>query len=218
MKLSEIISNYRRENNLSMDEFAARCGLSKPYISMLEKNRNSRNGKPIIPSIRTYEKIALGLNITVDSLLRMVNDDGRVSINRTIKNLIPVKNKQIPVLGTIAAGKPIYADEHLETYVPCDSSMHVDFALKVKGDSMINAGINDGDIVFIKKQPTVENGQIAAVLIDDEATLKHVYYTGDSCTLIADNPKYPPMVFNSSNCDTFQILGLAIATLSMITY
>ena len=213
MNFPERLKELRAMHELTQEEFASKSGLSRSAVGMYESGKRE-------PSFEILEKIADFFNVDMNYLLGKSDTTTRLFNEHVspISNLVPIERKQIPVLGTIAAGKPIYADEHLETYVPCDSSMHVDFALKVKGDSMINAGINDGDIVFIKKQPTVENGQIAAVLIDDEATLKHVYYTGDSCTLIADNPKYPPMVFNSSNCDTFQILGLAIATLSMITY
>lgn len=80
MSLSEFLRNYRAEHELSMDDLAKRCGLSKPYISMLEKNRNSKNGKSITPSIRTYEKIAHGVGLTVDALMKLINGDERVAL------------------------------------------------------------------------------------------------------------------------------------------
>ena len=134
----------------------------------------------------------------------------------SIKNIVPIEKRMIPVIGTIAAGKPIIADEHIETYVPCDIDIHADFGLIVHGDSMIDAGIYDGDIVFIKEQPVVEEGQIAAVRIDDDATLKRFYKTDDGCMLISANPKYAPMHFSAENCDTVQIIGLAVAKYSVI--
>ncbi|HBK27345.1 MAG TPA: repressor LexA [Dialister sp.] len=142
-------------------------------------------------------------------------DNEKVNIS-SIKNIVPIEKRMIPVIGTIAAGKPIIADEHIETYVPCDIDIHADFGLIVHGDSMIDAGIYDGDIVFIKEQPVVEEGQIAAVRIDDDATLKRFYKTEDGCMLISANPKYAPMHFSAENCDTVQIIGLAVAKYSVI--
>lgn len=124
----------------------------------------------------------------------------------------------VPIIGQIAAGKPILADEHIEAFLPCDTGVHADFGLIVSGDSMIGADIHDGDVVFIRSQPIVDDGQIAAVRIDDDATLKRFYKNpdGDGCTLVSMNPKYPPMVFNSGNCDSIQIIGLAVAKYSVI--
>lgn len=215
MSLSEFLRNYRAEHELSMDELAKRCGLSKPYISMLEKNRNSRNGKSITPSIRTYEKIAHGVGLTVDSLMKLINGNERVALMSS--DISSLKNI-VSIIGQIAAGKPILADEHIEAFLPCDTGVHADFGLIVSGDSMIGADIHDGDVVFIRSQPIVDDGQIAAVRIDDDATLKRFYKNpdGDGCTLVSMNPKYPPMVFNSGNCDSIQIIGLAVAKYSVI--
>lgn len=94
--------------------------------------------------------------------------------------------------------------------------MHADFGLVVSGDSMIGADIHDGDVVFIRSQPIVDDGQIAAVRIDDDATLKRFYKNPDGCTLVSMNPQYPPMIFNSDNCDSIQIIGLAVAKYSVI--
>ena len=105
---------------------------------------------------------------------------------------------------------PILAQENIEGYLPYDDN-DADFCLRIHGDSMINARINDGDIVFIKQQSTVENGEIAAVLVNDSATLKRVYFVDDTVQLRSENPKYKPMVFSKNNCDNFRILGKAIA-------
>lgn len=220
MSLSEFLRNYRAEHELSMDDLAKRCGLSKPYISMLEKNRNSKNGKSITPSIRTYGKIAHGVGLTVDSLMKLINGNERVALMSSdissLKNIVPIERRMVPIIGQIAAGKLILADEHIEAYLPCDASVHADFGLIVSGDSMIGADIHDGDVVFIRSQPIVDDGQIAAVRIDDDATLKRFYKNPDGCTLVSMNPKYPPMVFNSGNCDSIQIIGLAVAKYSVI--
>ncbi|MBB6215632.1 repressor LexA [Anaerosolibacter carboniphilus] len=122
------------------------------------------------------------------------------------------KSKQIPVLGTIAAGKPIMAQEYIESYEHVGYDEKVDFCLRVKGDSMVNARIFDGDIVFIRSQPDVENGEIAAVIIDgEEATLKRVYKVNGSIILRPENPQYQDFVFSKKDMKSVRILGKAIS-------
>ncbi len=119
--------------------------------------------------------------------------------------------KKIPIVGTIACGAPIIAQEYIEgvEFVPED--MHVDFCLRVKGDSMIGARILEGDLVYIRQQPVVENGEIAAVLIDgEEATLKRVYRLNGSIILRAENPAYQDRIFNKKEAKAIKIIGKAI--------
>ena len=116
----------------------------------------------------------------------------------------------LPLLGKIAAGQPILASEECELFSPIEDT-NADFCLRVRGDSMVGAGIKDGDIVFIRKQDCVDDGEIAAVLVEDEATLKRVYITDDAVTLISENPKYKPMVFTKKQCKNIRILGKAVA-------
>ena len=124
---------------------------------------------------------------------------------------IPLVGTPVPIIGSIAAGVPISAQQDVHGYaVPADR-VKADFALRVKGDSMVNVPILDGDIVFIRQQPEVENGEIAAVQIDGEATLKRFYKRGDSISLVAENPDYAPMVYTAENCEEFRILGKAVA-------
>ena len=129
-----------------------------------------------------------------------------------LPNIEPCTPTMVPIVGTIAAGTPILAEENIEGYAPLQDR-HADFALTIKGDSMIGDNIHPGDIVFIKQQPTIEIGEIAAVLIDGDATLKHFYRDGDSVTLVSSNPKYKPMVYHKGDCDEFRILGKAVAYL-----
>ena len=127
--------------------------------------------------------------------------------------VMPIKKQKIRLLGEIACGEPIFCDEDRESYVEVGTDIRADFCLRAKGDSMINARIMDGDIVFIREQPMVDNGEIAAVIIDDEATLKRVYYYKEKNKLVlqAENPKYEPLVYVNEELDTIRILGKAVA-------
>lgn len=126
----------------------------------------------------------------------------------TLPGYIPISKRKIPLLGTVAAGEPIFADENIEEYLPIDDTIHADFALHVKGNSMIGANIYDGDIVLVRKQNEVDDGQIGIVLKDDEATMKRVYHGKDHLTLIAENPDYPPIICSAETCSFCKILGL----------
>ena len=123
---------------------------------------------------------------------------------------------RIPLIGSIACGAPILAEEHIEDYIDIPKHIHADFALTCKGDSMINARIFDGDIVYIRQQDTVDNGQIAAVLIDGEATLKRVRLFDDHISLEPENPQYRPLVYWGEEMNTVRILGKAVAFTSAI--
>ena len=126
-------------------------------------------------------------------------------------NIFPIERKKIPLLGKIACGKPIMSEEIFDGYVQCNGNVHADFCLRAEGDSMIGARIYDGDIVFIKQQPEVENGEIAAVSIDDAVTLKRVYFGDDYVELKPENPTYKPLRFNKTEVEQFRIIGKAIA-------
>lgn len=135
---------------------------------------------------------------------------------RNIKNIVFFKpsTKKIPVIGTIAAGEPILAVENIEEYIDLDEKISADFALRVKGDSMVGANIFDGDIVFIRKQSDVDDGEIAAVIIDDSATLKRVFKFENQVILRAENPKYKPILLNGDK--SVYIVGKAVYKLSEI--
>ena len=122
------------------------------------------------------------------------------------------------MLGKIACGEPIFADEEHETYVEVDESYGADFCLTAQGDSMINAGIENGDTVIIREAPIVDNGEIAAVIIDDEATLKRVYYYKgvNKLVLQAENPRYSPFVYLNEELETIRIIGKAVAVIKRL--
>ncbi len=127
-------------------------------------------------------------------------------------NVIPMpKMRKIPLIGSIAFGAPILAEEHIEEYINIPKHISADFALTCKGDSMINARIFDGDVVYIQQQNTVENGEIAAVLIDSDATLKRVRIFEDHISLEPENPQYRPLVLWGDDMNTVRILGKAVA-------
>lgn len=134
-------------------------------------------------------------------------------------NVIPLPTtRKVPLIGTIACGKPILAVENAGESVDIPDFVHADFALRCKGDSMVNARIFDGDIVYIRAQPEVENGQIAAVRIGDEATLKRVYYFPDRqrMTLRPCNPVYADLDYAGAELDQVEVLGLAVAFFSTV--
>ena len=124
---------------------------------------------------------------------------------------------RFPLLGEIACGEPIFAQEDRETFLIADAEIAADFCLLARGDSMIGARIYDGDAVFIRSQPMVENGEIAAVIIDDEATLKRVYYdkTNAILQLVPENPAYSPLVYVGAQLDSIRILGKAVGFMSL---
>ncbi len=127
-------------------------------------------------------------------------------------NIKPIKKVKIPMLGNIACGEPTFADEEHETYIETDGQINADFCLTCSGDSM-EPKLRNGDIVFIRKQDIVDDGQIAAVIIEDEATLKRVYYDkpNNVLTLVAENPKYRPFVYSGEQLDHIRILGRAVS-------
>lgn len=164
------------------------------------------------PKQRRLQAIAEALNVSIPWLM-----GADVPMEQEILNFVPVdKIKKIPVLGRIACGEPILAEENIDGYVYEPKGVKADFALLCKGDSMIDANIFDNDTVFIKSQEMVENGEIAAVLIGNEATLKKVYYQGNTLTLIAANSNYEPFVFKNEELNDIKILGKAVAVLRQL--
>lgn len=132
-------------------------------------------------------------------------------------NILPLpKTRKIPLLGTIACGEPITAVENVDQYIEVADDIQCTFALRCKGDSMVDARIMDGDVVYIREQPQVENGEIAAVLIGDEATLKRVYLSDGVVQLVPCNAQYAPMVYTGAQLEQLRILGKAVAFTSLV--
>lgn len=197
------IKRLRLEHGMSQEELAKRLGYShKSAINKIELNING------VPS----SKIVMLSKIFGVSISYLLCDDSQPDVDLEKYGLRPIVKKRLPLLGNIACGEPKYANEDRESYIEAGADIEADFCLRANGDSMINARINDGDIVFIRSMPQVENGQIAAVIIDDEATLKRVYYyAGKMIVLHAENPKYSDIVYEGADLDKVHILGLAVA-------
>ena len=201
--IGELIEKRRKELGLTLEEVGNYVGVGKSTVKKWETGyiSNMRRDK-----ISLLSKI---LQISPTELIGDYSDD----IYSQFDSISPIRTQRIPLLGEIACGKPIYCDEDRESYVEVGADIRADFCLRAKGDSMIGARIMDGDIVFIREQTIVENGEIAAVIIDDEATLKRVYYYKDSGKLIlqAENPKYSPLIYEGEELNSIRILGKAIA-------
>lgn len=130
-------------------------------------------------------------------------------------NIYPISVKRFPMLGDIACGEPKFTNEDRENYVLAGADINADFCLRAKGDSMINARIHEGDIVFIRQQDTVENGEIAAVVVnnDIEATLKRFYYYQEKALLILkpENPQFEDQIYQNEELNQVHVLGKAVA-------
>jgi len=205
----DALKQLRLESKLTQKELAHIIGVSESTIGMYERNQRE-------PAFEVLEAIADYFNVDMDYLT------GRSSVRRSVSyspidNVIPLpRMSSIPLIGTIACGEPILAEENIEAMVDIPSHIRADFALRCKGNSMINARIFDGDIVYIRQQPTVDNGQIAAVLINDEATLKRVRLFPDHIVLEPENPQFRPLVYWENEMNSVRILGLAVAFTSMV--
>ena len=198
----ERIKQRRIELGLTVEELANKMGYKdKSSISKIE------NGKADIPTSKVVA-FARALETTTAYLLGADTDGVTVPAGF---EPIPKMVKR-PLVGSIACGEPITAEENVEDYVDVPEDAHCDFCLRCKGDSMIDAGIHDGDVVYIHIQPEVENGQIAAVRIDGEATLKRVFWDKDSqvLQLVPANSSYIPKVYSGQTLESVHIEGRAV--------
>lgn len=204
---SSNLKMLRQSRHLSQDKLADELNLSRSLIGMFESGKRK-------PSYETLELIADYFNVRLDDL------SGRSSENNVFFNIpgiMPVpKTAKKPRLGTIACGEPILAEENLDGYDEVPTEIKCDFTLLCKGDSMINARINDGDVVYIRQQPAVDNGEIAAVLIDNEATLKRFYSYEDKVVLQPENPQYSPLIYAGEEINNIRIIGKAVGFTSKI--
>lgn len=200
--LSTILKQRRKDLGLTLAQIADQMGVAEATVQRWESGN--------IKSIR-YDKIgklADVLQVNPASFMGWGNSEGPLPANVIVVEPMD----KIPLLGRIACGEPILAEENIEDYVDLPRHIKADFALTCRGDSMINAGIQDGDVVYIRQQEHVENGQIAAVRIgDDEATLKRFYYDGECVRLVAENPSFATKIFFGQEMNQIHVIGLAVA-------
>lgn len=207
MTINEKIKYLRRSRHMSQQELAEAVGFrTASAVNKIEAGLRSVNNDKLIAFARA-------LGVSASYLLDESESENDCSYNY---NGMQSYDGGVPLIGSIACGAPIFADENVECILALPPDVHADFALRCRGDSMINARIFDGDIVYIRSQPDVENGDIAAVLVGDEATLKRVHKYKNKLVLSPENPMYSDLVYMDSELEQVRILGRAEAFLSRI--
>ena len=232
MTLREKLARLKAERGLTTEALSSRSGVPRGTLNKI------LNGETRNPTIATLAALSDALDCPLEALSTRAVDvpqperrapedipgvyrlgdlarraapaqDPGEAARPFLPQEVPLRRRRIPLLGEIAAGQPLYVDEDFDV-ADCDTAFHCDFALRVHGDSMVGARIRDGDIVFIRAQEDVDDGQIAAVIVDGEATLKRVYHIKNGLQLLSENPSYPPMVFTLSEYGCIRILGRAV--------
>lgn len=209
MTIGQRIKKLREERGMTQEELAKVLGYShKTSISKIESDERNLTQ----PKIKAIAEI---FDVSPSALLGIgeENKSPEKTIDLHNYEIYPIEIKKYPLLGEIACGVPKFVNEDRESYVVAGINIRADFCLKARGDSMINARIYDGDFVFIRSQSQVDNGEIAAVIINDETTLKRVFYYPEKNTLIlkAENPKYKDYIFGGEELNNIHILGKAVA-------
>lgn len=196
-----------KQLDITKSEFYKRSKISSATFS------NWRTGA-FSPSRKNLENAANALGVTVEWLVTDHKD--RIKKAVTYDAIIPPgfspmpKMVKRPLVGRIACGEPITAEQNIEKYVDVPEDVRCDFCLECDGDSMIDVGIHSGDVVYIRIQPEVENGEIAAVRIGEEATLKKVYYDGERLILMPCNSAYQPKTYAGPALADIKIEGKAV--------
>lgn len=204
MSIGDRIKQRRKELGLSADQVAEKLNVDRTTIFRYERGFINKVPADVLAELAK-------VLATSPLYLMGLSDESDSPANP--ENVFQIETRQFPLLGTIACGEPVLTDEGFESYVEAGADINADFCLRCKGDSMIDARILDGDIVFVRKQPMVDNGEIAAVVIENEATLKRVFYDPSHSKLVlqAANPKYEPFVYVGEELNQIRILGKAIA-------
>lgn len=202
MSIGTNIKMLRTNAGLSQAELGKIAGVTDKAVSTWEADIKT-------PRMGAVERMASYFGVPKSAIL----DDGYQTTIHIPAGFDPLpKMVKRPLVGSIACGEPITAEENIEGYVDVPEDAQCDFCLRCRGDSMIDAGIHDGDVVYIHIQPEVENGQIAAVRIDGEANLKRVFWDGtaQTLTLLAENRSFSPLVFTGSVLENVHIEGKAV--------
>lgn len=205
MEMGQKIYNLRTQKGMTLEELGNMVGVGKSTVRKWENGMiaNMKRDKIL--------KVSEALGTTPAYLMGWEDEEKIISL----QNIYPIELKRFPLVGKIACGVPKYANEDRESYIMAGTDIKADFCLKASGDSMIGARILDGDIVFIRKQEMVDNGEIAAVVVnsDNEATLKRLFYYKEKGLLIlkAENPTYEDLIFQGEELNEVHILGKAVA-------
>ena len=194
----------RNQKGISQQKLADYLGVSRSTVAMWEVSSNE-------PDTEMLTRIADYFNVSIDYLLGRAEASEPVELD-AIPGLYPIQKKKFPVLGNVACGEPVFAEENRDAFIMASADIDADFCLIADGDSMSGAHIEDGDIVFVKQMEIVPNGYIAVVLIDDEATLKYIDYRPDQSTLLLHpaNPAYRTQVYTGEELNQIRILGMAV--------
>lgn len=210
-EFSERLRHIMEERGMTQSELAQLSGVSKSsisrYISGAWKGKQDTVYN-LAHVLNVSEAWLMGYDVPMER--QQPAQSAATSFVGTIPNLLPLpKTRKVPRLGTIACGEPILAEENIEETVSTPSKWHADFALTCKGDSMAPT-IQDGDLVAIRIQPRVETGEIAAVRIGNEATLKRVYLHDDYIELRPDNHDHPSIIRRKNEMNDVHIEGKAV--------
>ncbi|MBQ2948360.1 MAG: helix-turn-helix domain-containing protein [Clostridia bacterium] len=202
MSIGENIKRLREAHGLTQIQLAEIACVTDKAVSTWENDLKT-------PRMGALQKIADYFGIAKSDII----EDSKAAAAIPHPSILPVTTQRVPLMGTIACGEPILAEADVDTFAVVGRAIECDFALRCSGDSMIGARIFDGDVVFIKKQDYVDDGAIAAVLLDDEATLKRVYHLADGrVELRAENPMYKSIIVGGDNETRIcRILGKAVA-------
>lgn len=204
MKLGDKLKAIRTENNMSMEElknilnYKYDLNISKSMISRWENNKS----EPFNTYLSAY---AREFNLDMNDLLDIEdkNDLSNIPGIKIIKKFVTV-----PLLGEIACGEPIFCNQNYDNLFQIDEDLaQPDFSLTARGDSMIDVGIHDGDIVFFRNTPVVENGKIAAVIIDNTTTLKRFFKNDNEIILQPENKSYSPIIIREDDGQEVRVLG-----------
>ena len=205
MAFGDILKELRIEKHLTQSQLAKCFEISASTIGMYEQNRRE-------PDFETLEAIADFFNVDMDYLTgRSAVKNKYRELNKIPKGFSPPPEMVLkPLVGKIACGTPILAEQNIEDYVNVPKDVKCDFLLTCDGDSMIEAGIRSGDVVYLIKQPDIDyNGQIAAVRVEGEATLKKVFKYQDKVVLQPANANYEPLVYIKEEINDLVIEGIA---------
>lgn len=204
LELYKNIKRRRQQLKMTQTDLALKMGYAdKSMIAKIEK------GNVDLPQ----SKILAFANVLETTPGELMGWDYEVEPTETVDNIYKLDKIRLPMLGKVACGEPIFADEDRESYIMVGTDIGADFCLQCQGDSMINARIHDGDIVFVKKTDIVENGEIAVVIIDDEATLKRFFYYREQNLVILkpENPKYQDIILTGEQLEQVKVIGRAVA-------